>query len=348
MPPGLVLDHEHRVQLGVERAGRRASSRRCRCRRAARWPCSPRRSARRPARRASSSSTSICQSSSRNRLRVPRSRARRAAPGAETAAAPRKNVSGCPRRAPRGRGAIMSIQRAVAVLDAPRVRHADGHDAAGARAELDAAAVEVEGRRTLEDVEALLEGVQVAFDVAVLEPAQARGPCAPSRWSEPTSAARRTRRCSTHTRGARAMSSRDSGGALGLLVVTASSSRRRPRDWPRSSPDSRAGTPMRRPCLRQDVAPVGVRARTFRAPPPSRSSTPCRATIPGWRAFTRTGASSSASVRIERRQTAPFDGRDGGRAGYGRSFASPPKTRIDASGARRRRAGARPPCTRPA
>ena len=58
------------------------------------------------------------------------------------------------------------------------------------------------------------------------------------------------------------------------------------------------------------------------------------ATIPGWIALTRTGASSSAIVRIIV-DTAPFTVDTVVEPGYGRSFARPPKSRIDASGPNR-------------
>ena len=69
---------------------------------------------------------------------------------------------------PRGRGDVISIQRA-APSDAPGVGDADRDRAAGARPQPDAAPVEVEDRLARQHVEARLERVQVRVDVAVGE-----------------------------------------------------------------------------------------------------------------------------------------------------------------------------------
>ena len=64
------------------------------------------------------------------------------------------------------RGHLDPPRRAVG---AERVRHADGYNAAGARLQLHAAAVEIERGRALEHVQARLERVHVCVDVAVGE-----------------------------------------------------------------------------------------------------------------------------------------------------------------------------------
>ena len=80
--------------------------------------------------------------------------------------------------------------------------------------------------------------------------------------------------------------------------------------------------------------PVGVRASTFARCSARSLQVAVSATMPGWIAFTRTGASSIASERIQV-ATAPFTDVTVVEPGYGRSFASPPKRRIEASSVKR-------------
>jgi hypothetical protein len=82
--------------------------------------------------------------------------------------------------------------------------------------------------------------------------------------------------------------------------------------------------------------PVGVRARTRSSASVLPLQNGVSPTIPGWIALTRIGANSIASDRI-RVEIAPFTEVTVVDPGYGRSFARPPKSRIEASSARRSR-----------
>ena len=76
---------------------------------------------------------------------------------------------------------------------------ADGHNTARAREQRDSATVEIERRRAFEHVEALLEGVHVRLDVAVLEPAEPETHVHRSPWTRPRARRARTPRFAPRT-----------------------------------------------------------------------------------------------------------------------------------------------------
>ena len=175
-----------------------------------------------------------------------------------------------------------------------------------------AAAVEVQHRRALEDVEALLERVDVRDRRARRRARTGRGPYAPSRRAVDRGRAARTRRSAPRRPGAGTMSSRRiSAWRVTCSIQPPSTSRLTPLTAPILEQEDRT----RRRCRSVVTSrPIGVRARTFSS---TAGGLPLQAgvspTIPGWMALTRTGASSTASVRIMARDAA-VDGRDRRRA----------------------------------